>query len=90
MPDDQLKFWITCPACRHVFGVEPRAVVQYLNRVLGTLAGPPARQAPETPPPTDAPPDAPAHEEPPNATPANRPAGRPEPYRRSRPWSRTR
>ena len=37
MSHDQLKFWITCPNCKTAFGVEPRAIVQYLNRVLGAL-----------------------------------------------------
>lgn len=34
MSHDPLKFWITCPNCKHPFGVEPRAILQYLNRVL--------------------------------------------------------
>jgi hypothetical protein len=38
MSNQQLKFWITCPNCKTAFGVEPRAIPQYLNRVLGALA----------------------------------------------------
>lgn len=34
MPNEQLKFWITCPDCRKPFGVDPRFVLQYLNRVI--------------------------------------------------------
>ena len=81
MSHDQLKFWITCPDCKHVFGVEPRAIVQYLNRVLGALTT-------DAPPPTDAAPETPAGEAPPNVAPANQPASRKPPYRRGRPWQR--
>lgn len=38
MSNQQLKFWITCPNCKTAFGVEPRAIPQYLSRVLGALA----------------------------------------------------
>ena len=38
MSNEQLKFWITCPTCKTAFGVEPRAIPPYLNRVLGALA----------------------------------------------------
>ncbi len=34
MSNEQLKFWITCPDCKKPFGVEPRYILQYLNRVL--------------------------------------------------------
>ena len=34
MSNEQLKFWITCPNCKQAFGVEPRSILQYLNRVL--------------------------------------------------------
>lgn len=34
MSNDPLKFWMTCPNCKQAFGVEPRAILQYLNRVL--------------------------------------------------------
>ena len=63
MSHDPLKFWITCPNCKTAFGVEPRAIVQYLNRVLGALVAdaptvaasdpsalPTGRQAEPTPP----------------------------------------
>jgi len=63
MSNEQLKFWITCPNCKIAFGVEPRAIVQYLNRVLGALVAdaptvaasdpsalPTGRQAEPTPP----------------------------------------
>lgn len=39
MSHDQLKFWITCPDCKRPFGVEPRAILQYLNRVLDAQMG---------------------------------------------------
>ena len=69
MSNQQLKFWITCPNCKTAFGVEPRAIPQYLNRVLGALAAetPEAEQtagdpsteptpAPVVPPPPSRPP----------------------------------
>lgn len=34
MSNEQLKFWIKCPDCRKPFGVDPRFVLQYLNRVI--------------------------------------------------------
>ena len=34
MSNEQLKFWITCPNCKQAFGVEPRYILQYLNRVI--------------------------------------------------------
>ena len=56
MSNDPLKFWMTCPDCKHPFGVEPRAILQYLNRVLdakmGERAEPaekPARAVPPVP-----------------------------------------
>jgi hypothetical protein len=36
MSNEQLKFWITCPNCKQAFGVEPRSILQYLNRVIDT------------------------------------------------------
>lgn len=86
MSNEQLKFWITCPDCKHVFGVEPRAVVQYLNRVLGALVATP----PASPLPPEHDPDAPegTGEAPPKAAPTNRSTSRPAPYRRGRPWQR--
>ena len=30
----RLLFWVTCPTCNHVKGVEPRVVMQYLERIL--------------------------------------------------------
>jgi len=63
MSNEQLKFWITCPNCKQAFGVEPRSILQYLNRVLGALVAdaptvaasdpsalPTGRQAEPTPP----------------------------------------
>lgn len=29
-----MKFWITCPKCKHTFGVPQKAPVKYLERVL--------------------------------------------------------
>ena len=56
MSNEQLKFWITCPNCKHPFGVEPRAILQYLNRVLNAgmgerteKAGASAREVPAAP-----------------------------------------
>ena len=34
MPNDKLKFWVKCPECKKAFGVFPRAVLQYLNRLI--------------------------------------------------------
>ena len=33
--NNRLKFWVTCPLkdCAHKFGVEPRFVMKYLERV---------------------------------------------------------
>lgn len=39
MSNDQLKFWITCPNCKTPFGVEPKYILQYLNRVIDAKAG---------------------------------------------------
>jgi hypothetical protein len=33
MDREQRKFWVTCPHCRKAFGVEPRFVMKYLERV---------------------------------------------------------
>lgn len=34
MSNDKLKFWVKCPDCHKPFGVAPKAVVQYLNRLI--------------------------------------------------------
>lgn len=34
MSNDKLKFWVKCPECQRPFGVFPRAVLQYLNRLV--------------------------------------------------------
>lgn len=34
MSNDKLKFWVKCPECQKPFGVFPRAVLQYLNRLI--------------------------------------------------------
>jgi hypothetical protein len=34
MSNDKLKFWVKCPECRKPFGVFPRLVLQYLNRLV--------------------------------------------------------
>lgn len=34
MSNERLKFWIKCPNCKKSFGVEPRFILQYLNRVI--------------------------------------------------------
>lgn len=52
MSHDPLKFWITCPNCKHPFGVEPRAILQYLNRVLDARMD---ERAVSPTPPTDRP-----------------------------------
>lgn len=49
MSHDQLKFWITCPNCKTAFGVEPRYILQYLNRVLGALVADAPTLAPGDP-----------------------------------------
>ncbi len=64
MSNEPLKFWITCPDCKQPFGVEPRAILQYLNRVLDARMGeraepfaravPPAPAGEPTPPPSKA------------------------------------
>ena len=30
-----MKFWITCPRCKHKFGVDVGVVFKYLERILG-------------------------------------------------------
>ena len=44
MSNEQLKFWITCPNCKQAFGVEPRSILQYLNRVMDAKAGGESRE----------------------------------------------
>jgi hypothetical protein len=34
MNTQQRKFWVTCPQCRKAFGVEPRFVMKYLERII--------------------------------------------------------
>jgi len=34
MSNDKLKFWVKCPECQRPLGVFPRAVLQYLNRLI--------------------------------------------------------
>ena len=50
MSNEQLKFWITCPDCKKPSGVEPRYILQYLNRVIDAKAsGEPREKAGENP-----------------------------------------
>ena len=37
MNNDKRKFWITCPKCKHKFGVEPELIFKYLDRLLGQV-----------------------------------------------------
>ena len=46
MSNDQMKFWVKCPECQKPFGVYPKAVIQYLNRVIQSLGF----ETPETKP----------------------------------------
>ena len=92
MSNEPLKFWITCPSCKQPFGVEPRAILQYLNRVLDARMGeraepaepfaravPPAPAGEPTPPPSKAMP----------TLPTGRQAGRQAPYKPAyRKWKR--
>ena len=49
MSNEQLKFWITCPDCQKPFGVEPRFILQYLNRVMDAkMSGEPREEETET------------------------------------------
>ena len=76
MSNEQLNFWMTCPDCKKVFSVEPRAVLQYLSRVVDakTHAGvEPSAAERRMPTSGEASPETPQ----PKA-----------PYRRSRPWKR--
>jgi len=34
MNKDTMKFWVTCPKCKHKFGVSQTVSVKYLERVL--------------------------------------------------------
>lgn len=34
MNKELMKFWITCPKCKHKFGIEPRIIMKYLERVM--------------------------------------------------------
>lgn len=34
MNKELMKFWVTCPKCKQKFGVEPKVVMKYLERVI--------------------------------------------------------
>ena len=81
MSHEQLKFWITCPNCKQAFGVEPRSILQYLNRVLDArMSEKPERAGENRTEPTPTRPEAEPTPPAPPATPPARP-----PYRK---WKR--
>ena len=81
MSNEQLKFWITCPNCKQAFGVEPRSILQYLNRVLDArMSEKPERAGENRTEPTPTRPEG----EPTPPTPPATPPARP-PYRK---WKR--
>lgn len=42
MSNDKLKFWVKCPECQKPFGVHPKAILQYLNRLIAAHGFEPA------------------------------------------------
>lgn len=34
MNKQKLKFWATCPKCKHKFGILPEVILRYLQRCL--------------------------------------------------------
>ena len=38
MSTERRKFWVTCPSCKHKFGVNATTVFKYVDRVVAELA----------------------------------------------------